>query len=397
MIVRIIIPLIFLILLPDLYLDLHYLRHKPRFTWWKRLLWWIPSLVILTMAVMMSLQDDFAPANSSLLNWYLFALGMLVAPKALYALCSFLGWRYCKWRKKHINWGNLLGMIGALFVMYVVVYGSTVGFRKLEVRHIDYTFDNLPAAFDGYKIVQFSDIHVGTYTGDRQEILQHVVDSINAQQADAVCFCGDIQNLRPTELYPVMDQLKQLKAKDGVFSVLGNHDYSYYTRTDEPAVRAANERETVNRERQMGWQLLLNEHRSLHRGSDSIVIAGMENLTEVQPNTSPDYPVKGDLAKTLQGVGNEAFVVLLQHEPSAWRFGILPVREVPLTLSGHTHGGQVSFFGFAPVGFMKREWNGEYKEGNSILFVSKGVGGLIPMRFGATGEIVVITLHAKKV
>jgi Predicted phosphohydrolases len=359
-------------------------------------LWWLPSIVILSIAVIISLQKDFAPANKSVLSWFLLALGVITVPKVVYSLCSFLGWRYCKWRKKRINWGNLLGLTGSLFVIYVVAYGSTIGFRKLEVNRLDYTFDNLPDAFDGYKIVQFSDIHVGTFDGDRVDILQNAIDTINAQDADAICFCGDIQNLRPTELYPVMDMLQQLKAKDGVFSVLGNHDYSYYTRHDDPAVRAANERETINRERQLGWQLLLNEHRSVCRGSDSIVIAGMENLTEVKSSISPDYPVKGDLRKTLQGVGADAFVVLLQHEPSVWRSVILPERKVPLTLSGHTHGGQISFFGFSPIGITKKEWCGEYREGNSILNISKGVGGLIPIRFGATAEVVVITLHKKK-
>ena len=205
------------------------------------------------------------------------------------------------------------------------------------------------------------------------------------------------RDIRPHELYPVMGRLSQLKAKDGVFSVLGNHDYSYYTRHDDPAIRAASEREVINRQRQMGWQLLLNEHRVIRRGNDELVIAGMENLGEEKPGLPPgDYPLKGDAKKTLKGVDPEAFVVMLEHEPWAWRHHILPERKVPLTLSGHTHGGQITFFGFSPMGVFQKEWCGEYREGNSILYVTKGLGGVIPLRFEATGEIVVITLHSKK-
>lgn len=394
MIARIIIPLILMIVLSDLYLDRHYLRHRTRFTWWKRLLWWLPGMVMLALSVVMACSKNFAPDDIGLLYWFLFFVGLLVVPKTIYALCSFVGWRWCRWRKKRINWGNLVGLLLALFIIYVVVYGSTVGFRQLEVKRLDYTFNNLPKAFDGYRIVLFSDIHVGSYGDDRKAILQRAVDSINAQQPDALCFAGDIQNMRPTELYPVLEILRQLKSRDGVFSVLGNHDYSYYTRHDDPAVLAANEREVISRQRQLGWQVLLNEHRAIRRGGDSIVIAGMENMTHVTPNTSPDYPARGDVAKTLQGVASDAFVVMLEHEPWPWRHVILPERKVPLTLSGHTHGGQVAFFGFSPMSLFGKEWSGEYRDGNSILYVTNGLGGFIPMRFGVSGEIVVITLHA---
>jgi len=396
MIARIILLLILTIVLSDLYVDMHYLRHRIKYTWWKRLLWWTPGLLMLVFSVAMSFTRNFAPDDISLLYWYLFLLGLLVVPKALYAVCSFLGWRICRWRKKRINWGNLIGLVLAFYSLFVLIYGSTVGFSRLEVKHLHYTFDDLPAAFDGYKIVQFSDIHVGSYTVSRRAIFDRAIDSINAQHADAIVFTGDLQNIRPHELYPVMGRLSQLKAKDGVFSVLGNHDYSFYTRKDDPAVRAASEREVVSRERQMGWDLLLNEHRSIRRGNDQIVIAGMENLGESRPNISPDYPMRGDVKKTLQGVDPQSFVVMLQHEPWPWRHVILPERKVQLTLSGHTHGGQITFFGLSPMGMLKGEWSGEYREGNSILYVSKGLGGVIPLRFGATGEIVVITLSSKK-
>lgn len=387
MIARIIIPLLLLLLLPQLYIDLHYNRHKKHLRRWRRLLGWVPMLLLAVWAVFLAVSPNFAPGNLSLLFWFLFFLGLIVLPKTLFALCSFLGWRWCKRRHKRINWGNLVGFLLAVFAIFVVVYGSTAGIRKLEVRHLDITSADLPAAFDGYRLVHFTDIHVGSYTGSDQQILQNMVDSINAQRADAIMFTGDIQDLEPQELYPVMQMLSSLQAPDGVFSVLGNHDYAYYIPNADEAVKVANERETISRQRQMGWNVLLNEHQAIRRAKDSIVVAGMENLS------SAPYPHKGDARAAMQGVKPGAFTIMLEHDPSAWENDILPNSTAQLTLSGHTHGGQFSLFGWSPVSLFHRYSSGLYSQQGRTLYVSKGVGGLIPFRFGVTPEIVVITLH----
>ena len=192
--------------------------------------------------------------------------------------------------------------------------------------------------------------------------------------------------MQPSELYPVQDLLKSLHAKDGVFSVLGNHDYSQYIKAD-PAVKAANEREVISRERQFGWTVLLNEHHTIRRGKDSLVIAGEEN------DGLPLFPDRGDINKTLEGISPSAYVVMLQHDPSAWRRSILPKSQVQLTLSGHTHGGQIQLFGLRPTMLTSKEDYGLYLDGNRALYVSAGISGLIPFRFGIPGEIAVITLH----
>ncbi len=387
MIARIIIPLLLLLLLPQLYIDLHYNRHKKHLRRWRRFWGWAPMLVLAVWAVFLAFEPNFAPGNLSLLFWFLFFLGLIVVPKALFALCSFLGWRWCKRRHKRINWGNLVGFLLAVFAIFVVVYGSTVGPRKLEVRHLDITSADLPAAFDGYRLVHFTDIHVGSYTGSDQQILQNMVDSINAQRADAIMFTGDIQDLEPQELYPVMQMLSSVQAPDGVYSVLGNHDYAYYIPDADEAVKVANERETISRQRQMGWNVLLNEHQAIRRAKDSIVVAGMENLS------GAPYPHKGDARAAMQGVKPGAFTIMLEHDPSAWENDILPNSTAQLTLSGHTHGGQFSLFGWSPVSLFHRHGSGLYSQEGRSLYVSKGVGGLIPFRFGVTPEIVVITLH----
>lgn len=307
-------------------------------------------------------------------------LGILAIPVGAYLLCRWLlPKRYGRW----------VGGVIAAFLVGLIPYGVYVGFEELVVRQIEYVSSDLPESFDGYRIVQFSDAHVGTYKGERLALLRQLVDSINSQHADAIVFTGDLENLHPDELKDKITILSQLKAPDGVYSILGNHDYSVYLDCDE------NEKEryvriTQQYERQMRWQLLMNEHHSIYRDSDSIVIAGMENWGSMKR-----MPRRGDVKKTLAGVSPSSFVVMLQHDPSCWREKILPECHAQLTLSGHTHGGQFSVFGWSPVAFSYDEWKGTTYEGTRALHVSVGAGGLIPFRLNMPREIVVITLKKK--
>ena len=338
--------------------------------------------------IFLATSRNFAPDTLALLHIYLLLLGVLITPKFIFALCSFLGWAHCRYHHTRNNWGNLVGLVLALAVDVAVIYGGTLGFRKLDIRNEDYYSSELPAAFDGYKIVQFSDAHVGTYGTVYANVLEKAIDLINAQDADMAVFTGDLQNMEPKELYPFMQTLSRVTAKDGVFSVLGNHDYSGYI--DAPsAVKVANERELISLQRQMGWDLLLNEHRVIRRGNDSIVIAGMEN------DGGKRFPQKGDVKKSLAGVKSNAFVIMLEHDPSSWRKKILPQSKAQLTLSGHTHAGQLEVFGLSPAAFNYKEWFGMYYDGERALNVSAGMGGFVPFRLGASNEIVVITLHKK--
>ena len=152
--------------------------------------------------------------------------------------------------------------------------------------------------------------------------------------------------------------------------------------------RRHNEQLTREFHANVGWQLLLNDHRIIRRGSDSIVIAGEEN------DGLPPFPSKADLKRTLRGVSPRSFVVMLQHDPSAWRRSILPGSNVQLTLSGHTHGGQMSLFGLRPTSLLGREDDGLYQESGRALFVSTGLGGFVPFRFNMDPEVVEITLRS---
>ena len=383
MIARIVILLVLVLLLPQLYFDRRKLRRRKM---WQRLLRWLPTVAMMVLTVALAMERDFVPHEMTVMNIYLMLLGLIFAPKAIYVLCSLAGRIVRKIRHSRYNWGNLVGFFLAFFIVFVVLYGSFVGVRRLNVNRMEIALKDLPEAFDGYRIVLFSDAHVGSFTGWRQSLLQRDIDSINAQQADAIFFVGDLQNQRPEELYPVQEMLRSLKATDGVFSVLGNHDYSDYI-DDDPAIKIANEREMVSRQRQFGWKLLLNEHLTLEKQGARLVVAGVEN-----DQTRKQMKKRNDLAKALEGVRDDDCIILLQHDPGAWQQTEWIQPQVSLTLSGHTHGGQVSLFGLRATQLSKNYDYGLYREGERQLYVTCGIGGLVPFRFGVTPEIAVITL-----
>ena len=311
---------------------------------------------------------------------FFFLMGLVVVPLVVALIC-----RWLLPRKYYLKVISVL----TLLIWGLVGYGYFVGFEQLEIREIEYACSDLPEAFDGYRIVHFSDAHIGTYTGSRQWLLQRAVDTINALRPDIVLFTGDLQNIYPDELDVQVPILSQLKAHDGVMSVLGNHDYAVYQDCDE-SQKQRNNKHTIQSERKMGWTLLLNENRIIRRDSDSIVVAGMENWGKMKR-----MPRRGDVKKSLTGISDSAFVVMLQHDPTCWREKILPECKAQLTLSGHTHGGQVSLLGLSPASLSYDEWGGVYEQDGRTLIVSTGLGALIPFRLGMPGEIVVITLRKK--
>jgi len=388
MIARITIPLLLMILLADIYIDQYYLRKLKKHVLLYRFFLWLPSMVMFIATVAFSLQHDFAPHDSSLFNVYLFLLGLIVVPLFVFVLCSVVGLAMCRLFRGHRNYGNYVGLFLVVSLWYILFSGTFIGFGKLNIRYVDYSSTDLPVSFDGYRIVQFSDAHIGTYTDGRQHLLAAAIDTINAQNADAIMFVGDLQNMEPSELTPHINILSSLRANDGVFSVLGNHDYAIYIDADEN-VKAHNCQTMIECQRKMGWTLLRNEHYTIRRGYDSIVVAGMENY-----GTSSHAPKAGDVAKTMNGVGKKAFTVMMQHDPTAWRAKILPESDAQLTLSGHTHAMQFKILNWSPASVIYKEWGGTYYSANRALSVSTGLGGFVPFRFGVPCEIVVITLHS---
>ena len=279
--------------------------------------------------------------------------------------------------KKAFRWGLLSLMLPPL----VIAYGSVIGRNCFEIKKVYIEFADLPESFDGYRIIHISDLHARSYA-KRASRLQKAAQKINSLDADLIAFTGDLITLVPEEIDCIASSLKVLEAKDGVVSVLGNHDYGTYADTSGILLQ-----ELIDREAALGWDLLLNEHKVLRRDVDSIVVIGVENTS-----SSHFFPSNGDLNKAAAGT-EEAFRIVLTHDPMHWESEILG-HDYALTLSGHTHAMQLSILGWSPSSLIFRHSNGLYTEGVQHLYVNAGLGETIfPARIGARPEITLITLR----
>ena len=214
---------------------------------------------------------------------------------------------------------------------------------------------------------------------------------LKALKPDLICFTGDLVSRDYTELEPLLPILKQLQAKDGVVSIMGNHDYDPY----ESHLPARERQQKVERLQEMerdelGWRLLLNEHLIVHRGADSMAVIGVEN----QSCGAHRIIRRGRLAEAMAGTEG-LFSILMSHDPSHWRAEVVGQTSIPLTLSGHTHAMQMRLMGFTPSKWIYPECDGRYDEGSQTLYVNIGLGGTLPMRIGARPEITLLTLCGK--
>ena len=390
MIARIVIYLILIIVLSDLYIDMHYFRKRYPIAWWQRLLWWLPSIGMVIYTCAMASIPDFAPNNLTWLNTYIFLLGLLVGPKAIFALTSFLGSIIRKYIiRTNRNWGHYIGILLGCFAVGTFIYGLTYGVSNIQVKHVDLYFKDLPKSFDGYRIVHVSDLHLGTFNGWRSKILKAEMDSIEKQKANLICFTGDLQNIHPEEVEKMAPVIRH--PMKGTISVLGNHDYTEYIKGDAKEKAAEEVRLIKAEEKILKWTLLRNQNTEITSPTkESIYVCGTEN------DGRPPFPNYSNYRKAMQGIGSNSFVIMLQHDPSAWRRSILPKTTAQLTLSGHTHGGQMQIFGWRPTSIRQQEDYGLYEQNGRYLYITAGLGGLVPFRLNMPNEIAVITLHVKK-
>ena len=276
------------------------------------------------------------------------------------------------------------------FAWIVMAYGYFFGRFKLDVKKWEYVNKDIPAAFNGYKIVHISDLHLSTFD-DSPKQLQRFIDSINAQNPDLICFTGDMVSLGVEEAEPYIEMLKGMKTKDGVVSVLGNHDFLLYRfRRDSTFDReAAVERLDSMQRNVLGWHLLRNDSYVIERNGEKITIVGVDNKN--CSNQGFRTIDRGDLSKAMQST--DGFRILLTHDPSHWRGEVVGQTDIPLTLCGHTHAAQVRLFGWTPASWTFRDTDGRYDENGQTLYVNVGLGCTLPIRLGANAEITVITLR----
>ena len=275
-----------------------------------------------------------------------------------------------------------------------LLYGMYRGKYNYKVLSYNLEFEDLPDAFDGFKITQISDIHIGSF--DNQTKVQYGVDLVNQQKSDLVLFTGDLVNNRADEIKPWIKIFNKIKAEFGVFSILGNHDYGDYMRWESPAAKRKNMEDLYDAHNEMGWDLLLNESRFIEKDGERLAIIGVENW-------GSGFKKAGDLNKALNKVSEKDFKILLTHDPSHWEAQVIPHPfKIHLTLSGHTHGMQFGIeipgvIKWSPAKWRYKQWAGLYGENKQYLNVNRGFGYLAyPGRVGMWPEVSVITLSKAK-
>lgn len=406
---RITLILLLALLLPDLYIYLVYIvRRTKNFAW--RATFWLPSavLVVLYLYLIYLTGDNALAHHPQAIGRLAIAVMALAVPKILFMLCSLLGilcrglgrclsaaLLHTPFRKPrapfivHRTPFTAAGLVLGVVSFVNVIYGATAGITRFQVKHVTYESERLPEGFDGYRIAQLSDIHIGSWQG-RPEAVEKLVKLTNEQQADLIVFTGDLVNQQSHELDSFRPTLSRLQAPDGVYSVLGNHDYGTYYRWKNSRQEADNLQYLREQQQAMGWRLLDNSHVILHHRGDSIALIGVENDGE------PPFPQHADLPRATEGTQG-MFSILLSHNPTHWRREVLPESDIDLMLAGHTHAMQMTLFGRSLASLKYPEWSGMYREGSRALYVNIGIGYVgLPFRFGAWPEITVITLKKKR-
>jgi uncharacterized protein len=271
-----------------------------------------------------------------------------------------------------------------------LLYGMYKGKYNFKVLKYTLHFEDLPEAFDSYKITQISDIHSGSF--DNKEKIEYAVNLVNEQQSDVILFTGDLVNNKAEEMIPWKDTFSKLKAKDGIFSILGNHDYGDYVQWESNEAKQQNLKDLADLQREIGFDLLLNESRFLEKNGQRIALIGVENWGK-------GFKQKGDLAKAVQDIDANDFKILMSHDPSHWEYEVIDDDyHYHLTLSGHTHGMQFGieipgWFKWSPVKWRYKYWAGIYKQKGQYINVNRGLGFLAyPGRVGIWPEITVIEL-----
>lgn len=421
-----IIALFALSILADIYIWKDIRQGKSRNRWaWSNAYAISSFLLWIFLGVTVAMPRRSLDGGVYAVMWMLTVYLSIYIPKAIYCIVSLLGriprlFGCPRWR--WINYvGAAAGIAGFGLIWHGIIYTRT----HAQTVDVTMTSAKLPKSFDGYKIVQISDLHLGTW-GKKTEFLEDFVEKVNSLQPDMIVFTGDIVNQKADELKPFENILSQLKAKDGVYSILGNHDYGDYVDWPSDEAKKANLEHLKKIQKDAGWTMLNNEHKYIYRNQagrkDSIALIGVENWGE------PPFGQYGDLLKAYpiderHNLRDNNFKILLTHNPEHWVQEVRKRSNIDLSLSGHTHAMQASFdiLGkrYSPAALRYPTWGGFYTEnvdgeiedfGNPVsyegkerhlakpsLYVNIGAGEVaMPFRIGASNpEITLITLKKK--
>ena len=291
-------------------------------------------------------------------------------------------------RSAFLSW---LGIVAGGTLFGSLVYGFSNKYNY-QVKRVQLSYNNLPSAFKGLKILHISDIHSGSFLN--KKAVEHGVNMIMKENADLVLFTGDLVNDKATEMDNYKDIFSRIKAPMGVYSTLGNHDYGDYVQWPIDGISKEQNLENLKKvHADVGWRLLMNEHVVIEKNNEQIALLGIENWS-----SKARFPKHGRMDLAYAGTEKYPFKILMSHDPSHWEAEILPAyNDIDLMLSGHTHGMQfgveIPGFKWSPVQYMYKEWAGLYEEAKQKLYVNRGFGFIgYPGRVGVLPEITVIEM-----
>jgi predicted MPP superfamily phosphohydrolase len=374
------------------------------------LYWVVPFLLITALNLFVFFNHSIDPAN--MLSYFHYISGTFIlfyVPKLVFIIFNLFDdlIRIIKWiAKKFKKNGDAdsngesitrkqflakTGIIIAGLPFLSIAYGIKWGRFDFTIRNHTLNYTNLPSAFDGLKVVQISDFHIGSFLNNIDEV-ETAIELINEQNADLLLFTGDFVNNLSSETNSFIPILNKLKAKNGKYSILGNHDYGDYVRWDSIEEKRSNLDRLIKIQEDLGFKMLINESQKVILNGEEIELVGVENWG------LPPFPQYGDLGKALSKTNSDSFKILMSHDPTHWDEQVLDKTRIDLTLSGHTHGAQFGIeipgWRWSPVNMRYKRWGGLYTEGKQSLYVNTGIGFIgFPGRVGMPPEITVIELN----
>lgn len=348
----------------------------------------ISAFIILALLVLYVWPGDIRTSGNynlySSFNAILFLDVILKVPLAfLYVLALCTKKDYYK---KVFSW---VGIVTSSIAISIILYGVIIGKNEVRIKEVELQYKNLPKSFDGYKIAQFTDIHLGSLSSET--VIQKTRNKLKSKKPDLILFTGDLVNNFSEELEGWGGLFKAINEDGNSYSILGNHDYGNYSNWQNKADKTDNFNLIIEAHKEFGFKLLNNENIKLFSGKDSIYLVGVENWGH------PPFPQYANLEEALSGISDEDFTILMTHDPAHWESKIEGKKQIELTLSGHTHGLQ---WRVKPAGipfslsyFVRKNWGGLYKSNDTYLYVNTGLGIIgVPYRIDIPAEITLFTL-----
>ncbi|WP_430816118.1 metallophosphoesterase [Carboxylicivirga sp. RSCT41] len=370
----------------------------------------IPTFFIIAFSTIFAIIKTTGTAFTYVVfQWLLVSYLAVYLPKLFYYLGYKLTHRAIKVKNKFSSDGKIkkmnegryptisrkkflsqVGIVMASLPFVSLLFGVMKGRFAFSKRYTKLSFPNLPESFDGLKIIQISDLHLGSLNSNYEE-MEEAVRLINDEHPDLICFTGDLVNNFYEETIGWEKVFSKLNARIGKYSILGNHDYGDYSKWSSAEEKSNNLRQIKEAHGRLGFKLLNNQSRTIAQNGEEIVVTGVENWGH------PPFPQYGDLKKASEGTENIPFKLLLSHDPDHWDAEVKQSYNYDLTLAGHTHGMQFGIefknFQWSPAKYKFRRWAGLYNEGNKFLYVNRGLGYLgMPARVGMPPEITIIEL-----